>query len=122
MTLFEKIAQNATFWGKERDNFGNAHGSADNEVLKALTQKVSMLTSKLEKLSTSPSVPVHMIQICETCGVKGHGSESCFLDMPSEELNALYGNTYNPNYKHPNLSDTSLLHMFLGHVYSLDRH
>ena len=74
-------------------------------MLKALTQQVSMLTSKLEKLNPSPSLSsAHMIQHCEVCGSKIHGSESCSMPLPQEEVNALYGNVYNPNFKHPNLS------------------
>ena len=79
--------------------------SSDDEVLKALTQQVSMLTSKLERLSSStPQPTAHMIQHCEVCGSKNHESESCTMQFQQEEVNALYGNVYNPNFKHPNLS------------------
>ena len=105
LNLFEKITQNSASWGNERDSFGRSSTNADNKVLNALTQQVSMLTSKLEKLSTSSSsAQVHMIQTCEVCGVKGHGADSCSMTFPQEEINALYGNTYNPNFKHLNLS------------------
>ena len=103
--MFKKIAQNATSWGNERNSYGKANVSADNEVLKALTQQVSMLTSKLERLNSSaPQSTAHIIQHCEVCGSKNHGYESCSMQFPQEEVSVLYGNTYNPNFKHPNIS------------------
>ena len=53
LSLFEKIAQNAASWGSERENHSRTSSSADSEVLKALTQQVSLLTSKLEKLNAN---------------------------------------------------------------------
>ena len=38
LNIFKKIAQNAASWGNERDSHSRINSSADNEVLKALTQ------------------------------------------------------------------------------------
>ena len=69
-------------------------------VLEALTQQISALTYKLEELSANHLAPILMIQTCEICGMRGHGPEACFVTFPLEEVNDLYGNSFNLSYEH----------------------
>ncbi|XP_048496246.1 uncharacterized protein LOC109134561 [Beta vulgaris subsp. vulgaris] len=120
----EEVARHSGWSGSGQKQNTRSANKIDVDNYEALASKLEVVMKKLDKInlaSSSSSIPINVIQPCETCGGCDHVAAQCMATL--EQVAAVgarndpYAPTFNPGWKnHPNFG-VNVITLRLGKTY-----